>query len=78
MLVTPRPGVSLDNLTNNLKSLRDEAFNLRGSGSAPTAQVYLLDYLDWANRAARTLGYQIRDSDLPRHQTTIHRCECLI
>jgi hypothetical protein len=42
MLVTPRAGVSLDNLTNNLKSLRDEAFNLRGRGSAPTAQVYCL------------------------------------
>jgi hypothetical protein len=62
MLVTARPGIGLDNLTSNLKSLRDEAFNL--GDSAPSAQVYLLDYLDWANRAARMLGYQIRDSDL--------------
>jgi hypothetical protein len=63
MLVTPRPGVNLDNLIQNLRTVHAEASNLRGS-VAPTAQVYLLDYLGWANRAARTLGYQIRDTDL--------------
>lgn len=63
MLITPRPGVNLDNLVQNLESLKTEAFNLKG-GSATTAQVYLLDYLDWAGRAARTLGYQISETDL--------------
>jgi rRNA-processing protein FCF1 len=64
MLITPRPGVSLDNLIQNLRTVHMEASSLRDSGSAPTAQVYVLDYLDWANRAARTLGSQIRDTDL--------------
>ena len=63
MLITPRPGVNLDNLVQNLESLKTEAFNLRGGG-ATTAQVYLLDYLDWAGRAARTLGNQISNADL--------------
>jgi hypothetical protein len=64
MLLTPRPGVTLDNLTQNLRSMRDVAFNLRGGGGATTAQIYLLDYLDWAGQAARTLGNQISGDDL--------------
>lgn len=64
MLVAPRPGVSLDNLIQDLRTVHTEASNLRGGSGASTAQVYLLDYLDWANRAARTLGYQIRETDL--------------
>lgn len=64
MLLTPRPGVNLDNLIQNLQTSRDEAFNLRGSGSAPTAQVYLLDYLGWAGRVARIFGNQISEADL--------------
>lgn len=64
MLVTPRPGVSMDNLIQDLQTSRDEAFNLRGGSSARTAQFYLLDYLDRAGRAARTLGNQISEADL--------------
>jgi hypothetical protein len=64
MLVTPRPGVSMDNLIQDLQTSRDEAFNLRGGSGAGTAQIYLLDYLDWAGRAARTLGNQISEADL--------------
>ena len=64
MLITPRPGVGLDNLIQNLQTSRDEAFNLRGGSGATTAQIYLLDYLDWAGRAARTLGNQISEADL--------------
>jgi hypothetical protein len=64
MLITPRPGVNLDNLIQNLRTVHMEASNLRGGSGATTAQIYLLDYLEWAGRTARTLGYQIRDSDL--------------
>ena len=63
MLLTPRPGANLDNLLQNLQTIRDEASGLL-SGSGTTAQIYVLDYLDWAGRAARMLGNQISADDL--------------
>ena len=33
MLVTPRPGVSMDNLMPDLQTSRDEAFNLRAAAA---------------------------------------------
>jgi PIN domain len=63
VLITPRPGVNLDSLIQNLQSIRSEASNLL-SGSGTTAQVYVLDYLDWAGQAARRLGGQISAGDL--------------
>ena len=63
MLITPRPGVSPDNLIQNLRSISSAAANLL-SGSGSTAQIYVLDYLDWAGQAARMLGYQISEGDL--------------
>jgi hypothetical protein len=63
MLITPRPGTNLDNLVQNLQSLSSEASNML-SGSGTTAQVYVLDYLDWAGRAARMLSNQISVEDL--------------
>lgn len=63
MLLTPSPGVNLDNLIHDLRSVRSAASGVR-SGSGTTAQVYVLDYLDWAGQAARTLSYQISEGDL--------------
>jgi len=39
MLVTPRPGVSMDNLIQDLQTSRDEAFNLRGGSGHGVAAV---------------------------------------
>jgi PIN domain len=63
MLITPRPGVNLDNLIQNFRSISSAATNVFG-GSGSTAQVYVLQYLDWAGQAARILGYQISEKDL--------------
>jgi PIN domain len=62
MLITPRPGVSLDNLIQSLGSVRTDASN-RVSGVRP-AHKRLLAYLEWASEAARMLGYQISEADL--------------
>jgi hypothetical protein len=64
MLITPRPGVNLDNLIQSLQTVHTEAFNLRGGSGAPIAHKRLLAYLEWAGRATRMLGYQISAADL--------------
>lgn len=64
MLITPRPGVSLDNLIENLQRIHSDAFNLRAGGGAQTAHKRLLAYLEWASGAARMLRYQISEADL--------------
>ena len=64
MLLTPRPGVGLDDLIQTMDSTRTEAFNLRGGGGAPTAHKRLLAYLEWAGRAARMLRGRISGKDL--------------
>jgi hypothetical protein len=63
VLITPRPGVNLDNLIRSLRSISSDATNVLG-GSGSTAQVYALQYLDWAGQAARMLGYQISEKDM--------------
>lgn len=63
MLITPRPGVGLDDLIQTLDATRNEASNLWSGGSGP-AYKRLLDYLEWAGRAARMLGGRISDADL--------------
>ena len=64
MLVTPRPGISLDNLVENLQRIHTDAFNLRGGGGAQTAHKRLLAYLEWASDAARMLRNQVSESDV--------------
>lgn len=64
MLVTPRPGISLDNLVENLQRIHTDAFNVRGGGGAPTAHKRLLAYLVWASDAARMLRNQVSQSDV--------------
>lgn len=63
MLLTPRPGVSLDNLLKNLQTVHGEAYNLR-SGGGSSAHKRLLAYLEWASRSAAMLGNQISGTDL--------------
>lgn len=62
VLITPRPGVNLDNLSQNLAFLRSDVSNK--VGSAHGAHKRLLAYLEWAGSAARLLGYQISEADL--------------
>lgn len=64
MLLTPRPGVNLDNLLQILDSTRTAASNLWSGGGPGTARERLLSYLEWAGTAARMLGYQISEADL--------------
>jgi hypothetical protein len=64
VLVTPRPGVSRENLLQTLQSLHTEVFNLRGGGGPSTADKRLLAYLEWTSSAARVLGNQIAAADL--------------
>jgi hypothetical protein len=64
MLLTPRPGVNLDNLLPTLDSTRSAASNLWSGGGPGTAYGRLLSYLEWAGTAARMLGYQISEADL--------------
>ena len=64
MLLTPRPGVGLDDLIQALDSIGTEASNLQGGGGGPTAHMRLLAYLEWAGRAARMLHGRISDKDL--------------
>lgn len=64
MLITPRPGVGLDDLIQTLDSTRNEAFNLWSGGGPGPAHKRLLAYLEWAGRAARMLGGRISQADL--------------
>lgn len=67
MLVTPRPGVSRENLLKALQSVQGEVSNLRGGvGNARNAQERVLAYIEWTNSAVRMLGGQIRQSDIDR------------
>ena len=65
MLVTPRPGVSRENLLKSLQSVYTDVYNLRGGGgTGRTAHDRLLVYIEWTNNAVRMLGSQLRSSDL--------------
>jgi hypothetical protein len=64
MLVTPRPGVILENLLRTLQSVHDEAYSLLGGSGAPTEYKRLLAYLEWTSRSARTLCREISEADL--------------
>jgi hypothetical protein len=64
MFLTPRPGVSLDNLISSLQTVHTEAFNLRAGGGAPTAHQRLLAHLEWAARSVRMLNYQLSEADV--------------
>ena len=63
MLVTPRPGISLDNLVESLQRIHTDALNLRGGG-AQTAHKRLLAYLEWAGQSARMLQYLVSEADM--------------
>jgi hypothetical protein len=63
MLITPRPGINLDNLTKDLAFVRSDISSKVVSGTGgPYGR--LMGYLEWAGSAARLLGYQISESDL--------------
>ncbi len=62
MLLTPRPGISLDNLLKDLAFARsDLSSRVTGAG---TAYRRVLALLEWAGQAARSLGYQVSEADL--------------
>jgi hypothetical protein len=64
MFLTPRPGVSLDNLISSLQTVHTEAFNLRAGGGPANAHQRLLAYLEWAARSVRMLNRQLSDADM--------------
>jgi hypothetical protein len=66
MLVSPRPGVSREDLLKTLRAVRDEVFGLRAGSGAPTAFLRFLRYVDWTNNAVRMLTGLISTADLDR------------
>ncbi|MCX4233258.1 PIN domain-containing protein [Streptomyces ortus] len=64
MLITPRPGAHRDNILKALEQVRQDASNLRGSGSANYEG--LLRYLEWVTVAARLLQDQVSGKDVER------------
>lgn len=66
MLVSPRPGVSREDLLKTLQAVRDAVFNLRARSGTPTAFQWFLSYVDWTNDAVRMLTNRISTTDLDR------------
>ena len=64
MLVTPRPGVDPKGLLETLRTVGNQAVNLRGGGQAKNAYGRLPAYLEWTSDAVRMLGNQISNGDL--------------
>jgi hypothetical protein len=64
VLVTPRRGVSRENLLKTLQSLHTEVFNLRAGSGPSAAHKRLLAYLEWTSNASRMLGSQVTNADL--------------
>ena len=66
MVITPRPGVSRDNLLQTLRNVHNGVLNLRGGGGPGPAQARVLSYLEWATEAARMLDYLVSPADISR------------
>jgi rRNA-processing protein FCF1 len=77
MLVTPRPGVSRDNLLSTLRRVHNDAVNLRGGSGPSTAHKRLLAYLEWTSNTVRMLGNQVSSADLA-HLVLTKRHELLL
>ncbi|WP_369043448.1 PIN domain-containing protein [Streptomyces sp. Midd1] len=65
MLVTPLPGTNREHLLETLRTLHNDAVNLRG-GRADSAYQALLVYLNWSSKSVRMLRNQIRGTDIDR------------
>jgi hypothetical protein len=64
VLITPRPGVDPKGLLETLRTVGNQAVNLRSGGQAKNASGRLLAYLEWTGDAVRMLGNQISNGDL--------------
>jgi hypothetical protein len=62
MLITPRPGTNRDTLLKTLREVHQLAEDVHNAGHPP--YIRLLEYLRWANKAARLLLTQISPADL--------------
>ena len=62
MLLTPLPGTSRDDLIQALQAVRDSTTNQMSGGS--TGQRRVMNYLDWAGQAVKTLRRKISEADL--------------
>jgi hypothetical protein len=65
VIISPRPGVSRDNLLQTLRKVHNGVLNLRGGGSG-SAQARVLSYLEWATETTRILGYLVSPADIRR------------
>jgi hypothetical protein len=65
VIVSPRPGVSRDNLLQTLRNVHNGLLNLRGGGSG-SAQARVLSYLEWATETTRILDYLVSPADIRR------------
>ena len=64
-MVTPLPGISRMQLSDSLRQLHTEAFNI-WNGSSGSGPQQLARYVGWAAGAVRVLGPQIRPEDMNR------------
>ncbi|WP_329182811.1 PIN domain-containing protein [Actinacidiphila glaucinigra] len=62
MLITPRPGTDRDTILKNLREVHQRAEDVYNAGHPP--YIRLLEYLRWANKAARLLRAQISTASL--------------
>jgi hypothetical protein len=62
MLITPRPGTDRDTILKNLCAVHQSAEDVYNAAHPP--YIRLLEYLRWANKAARLLRAQISTADM--------------
>lgn len=62
MLITPRPGTGRDLILKNLREVHQSAEDVYNAAHPP--YIRLLEYLRWANKAARLLRAQISSADM--------------
>jgi hypothetical protein len=65
VIISPRPGVSRDNLLQTLRNVHNGLQNLHGGGSG-SAQARVLSYLEWATETTRILDYLVSPADIRR------------
>lgn len=80
MIISPRPGVSRDNLLQTLRNAHNGVLNLRGGGSGSaqarvlsygSVQARVLSYLEWATETTRILDYLVSPADIRQLVLTV-------
>jgi hypothetical protein len=66
VLLSPRRGISGENLLESLRDRHNELVNLRGGGGPGHAQDRISRYLEWVFNAVRHLTFQVSAADIDR------------